>query len=367
MSRVAIASFSIPQHDAVGYDVREMQRLLRQRGHEVELFSEHWCQVDPGTQDVRAAPGFLGDDPEALLIYHHAVGWEHGVELVCRAKCRRVVRYHNVTPARFFAGFSLVAVKICQQGREQLVPLAQAHCDLYLSASAYNESELIAAGAEPARCMVLPPFHQVDRMIEAAADPEVLRACQDGAVNILFVGRRSPNKGHRFLLDAFAAYVAHYQPRARLLLVGREDNALLAYGNQLRSQAQRLAIHDRVVFLQGATEAQLRAYYQAAHVFLVTSEHEGFCVPVIEAMALGVPVVAYGTTAVTATVGDAGLVWDEPDPFLLAESIDTVVREPAVRGCLAERGRRRFRDHFSNARIAARFGEALGRLERSAA
>jgi glycosyltransferase involved in cell wall biosynthesis len=367
MSRVAIASFSIPQHDAVGHDVREMQRLLRQRGHAVELFSEHWCQVDPGTRDVRAALEFLGDDPQSLLIYHHAVGWDHGVELILRAKCRRVVRYHNVTPGRFFAGFSLVAVKISQQGREQLGPLARAHCELYLSDSEYNESELIAAGADPARCTLLPPFHQVDRMIEAPADPEALAACGDGAVNVLFVGRRAPNKGHRFLLDAFAAYVGHYQPRARLLLVGREDPALLAYGNQLRAQAQRLGIHNRVVFLQGATEPQLRAYYQAAHVFLVTSEHEGFCVPVIEAMALRVPIVAYGTTAVTATVGDAGLVWDEPDPFLLAESIDCLVREPAVRARLAERGQRRFHEHFSNARIAVRFGEILSRFERPAA
>jgi glycosyltransferase involved in cell wall biosynthesis len=367
MSRVAIAAFSVQPHDAVGHDVLEMCRLLRQRGYEVELFSEHWCKRDPGTEDIGQAQAYLADDPDALLVYHHAMGWEHGVDLVLRARCRRVVRYHNVTPARFFAGYSLVLAKICHQGREQLGPLARAGCDLYLSDSSYNESELLRAGADPARSMVLPPFHQVDRMIEAPADPEVLRVCDDGDVNILFVGRRAPNKGHRFLLDAFAAYVAHYEPRARLLLVGREDPALLVYGNQLRGQAQRLAVHDRVVFLQGASEAQLRAYYQAAHVFLVTSEHEGFCVPVIEAMALRVPVVAYGTTAVTDTVGDAGIIWEEPDPFLLAESINCVVREPDVRDRLTERGWRRFQNQFSNERTAERFGAALTRLERRAA
>jgi glycosyltransferase involved in cell wall biosynthesis len=91
----------------------------------------------------------------------------------------------------------------------------------------------------------------------------------------------------------------------------------------------------------------------------VASEHEGFCVPVVEAMALHVPLVAYGTTAVTHTVGDAGLVWDEPDPFLLAQSIDTVVRDVPIRKRLTERGFRRYQHLFANQRIERDFLHAL--------
>ncbi len=212
----------------------------------------------------------------------------------------------------------------------------------------------------------MPPFHQVDRLAAAAPDPTVLRACRDGRTNFLFVGRRVPNKGHRFLIDAFAAYLEHYDAAARLLLVGREDPTLVSYSNQLREQARRLGVHDRVVFLDGVTEAELRAYYECAHAFVTASEHEGFCVPVVEAMALGVPVIAYGTSAIPDTVGEAGLVWDEPEPFLLAESLACVAREPRVRAALVECGRRRYREHFENGRIAERFLAALGQARRAA-
>jgi glycosyltransferase involved in cell wall biosynthesis len=360
MSRIAIVALSVSARDAVGHDVLQMQRLLSAGGHEVALFSSHWFKPDPNTQDISQADAFLGDDPSAVLIYHHAIGWSAAVELVRRAACVRVVRYHNVTPARFFAGCGGGAAKLCWQGREELRLLAQPGCDLYLSASAYNQGELVRAGADPGRCRVLPPFHQVDRMLAAAPDGEVLRACRDAAaINLLFVGRQAPNKGHRFLIEALAALAGHYEPRSRLLLVGREEPSLVAYGNQLRDQARRLGVHDRVVFISEASEAALRAYYEASAALVVTSEHEGFCVPVVEAMALGVPLVAWGTSAIPETVGEAGLVWDEPDPFLLAESIACLAGEPAVRQRLAERGRRRFAEHFSNARIAERFAQAL--------
>jgi glycosyltransferase involved in cell wall biosynthesis len=367
MSRFAIVSLTIAPGDAVGNDALEMRRVLAGRGHEVALFSSHWVQASTQSRDVREAGDFLGDDPAAALVYHHHVGWDAGVDLVRQARCTRVVRYHNVTPARFFAGYPGQAVPVCTKGREQLCELVALGCERYLSDSAYNEAELRGLGADPARCAVVPPFHHVDRLAAADPDPAVLRACHDGRTNILFVGRRAPNKGHRFLIDAFAAYVEHHDAAARLLLVGREDPGMAVYSNQLREQARRLGVHDRVVFLGAVTEAELRAYYECAHAFVVASEHEGFCVPVVEAMALGVPVVAYGTSALPDTVGDAGLVWEEPEPFLLAESLACLVRETGVRAGLVERGRRRYDEHFANGRIAERFLAALGEAGRPAA
>jgi glycosyltransferase involved in cell wall biosynthesis len=197
-------------------------------------------------------------------------------------------------------------------------------------------------------------------LLAARPDADVLCACRDGpAVHLLFVGRCAPPKGHRFLIDAFAVFAAHYEPDSRLVLVGREDPTLATYGNHLREQARSLGVHDRVVFVNEASESALRAYYESAAALVVTSEHEGFCVPIAEAMALGVPVVAWDSSAVGETLGDAGLLWEEPDPFVLAESVACLVREPALARRLAERGRRRFAEHFSNARIGARFLQAL--------
>lgn len=362
MSRIAIVSLRIAPGDAVGNDALEMHRVLSRQGHKAELFNVHWFQKNPGTRDVSELDEFLADETEAILIYHHAVGWSAGLELVRSARCRRVVKYHNVTPGRFFAGYPGDQRRVCQQGREQLRELARINCALYLSDSPYNQSELLDAGAPPKRCAVVPPFHHIDRLSAQQADADVLRRMSDGQTNLLFVGRRAPNKGHRYLIDAFAAYHEHYNSNSRLILVGKEDRHLIAYSNVLREQASRLGVFGRVHFIDTVSEAELRAYYETASALVVASEHEGFCVPVVEAMALGVPVVAYGTTAVPHTLGDAGLVWDEPDPFLLAQSVDTVVRDGQVRRRLIERGRRRYGALFANERIEQDFLHALAPL-----
>lgn len=362
MSRIAIVSLVISRGDAVGNDALEMQRILSAAGRHVELFSSHWLKKTAATKDVAELADFLGDDPHAVVIYHHSTGWSAGVDVLRRTACRRVIRYHNVTPGRFFAGFPGDMVRACQFGREQLRELARADCDLYLSDSPYNQGELIEAGAPAERCAVVPPFHHIDRLHDLTADAKVLRQLDDGHTNLLFVGRRVPNKGHRYLLDAFAVYHEHYQRDSRLLLVGREERTLLGYSNLLREQASRLGVLDSVLFIDGCSDAELKAYYQRASVFVLASEHEGFCVPVVEAMAMQVPIVAYGTTAVPHTLGDAGLVWDEPDPFLLAQSIDTVVRDAAVRRQLTERGRRRYQNLFANQRLERDFLHALRSL-----
>jgi glycosyltransferase involved in cell wall biosynthesis len=363
MSRIAILSAASPSGDAVGHDIREMQRILGGRGHHVEVFTCAWGRPDdPRSRGGLTVTAFVRGDPAAVVLYHHSTGWEAGVRLVTRLRCRRVVRYHNVTPAHFFEPFDARYARDCRRGREQLRDLVSSHCDLYLSASAYNEAELRQLGVDPGRCRVVHPLHQVDRLADVEADPEVLRELGDGHTNWLFVGRLVPHKGHRFLIDAFAAYNHHYDRRSRLVLIGKGDWRLGAYTRQLYEQARRLRVRGQVVFLPRASEAELRAYYARAHAFVVASEHEGFCVPVVEAMALGVPVVACAAAALPSTVGDAGLVWDEPDPFLLAESVARVAHDPQARAALAAAGRRRYEDRFALPRIEADFVEAMKSL-----
>lgn len=358
-TRIAIVAPTISPGDAMGNDALEMGRVLSARGHTVGLFSSHWFQPSEQTRDTSELSDFLADAPQALLIYHHAVGWKAGLDLFRQTTCRRAVKYHNVTPGRFFAGFSSDLARNCHFGREQLRELARADGDLYLSDSSFNQRELIDAGAPVDRCAVVPPFHHIDRLHSLTADPKVLRQLEDGSTNLLFVGRRSPNKGHRFLLDAFAVYREYYDRESRLLMVGREDRTLLSYSNQLREQASRLGVLENVLFIDAVSEAELKAYYQCASVFVLASEHEGFCVPLIEAMALHVPIVAYGAAAVPQTVGDAGVVWEEPDPFLLAQSIDTVIRDTSVRRRLTECGWHRYQNLFANQRIERDFLQVL--------
>jgi glycosyltransferase involved in cell wall biosynthesis len=359
MTRIALVSPAILPGNAIGHDVLHMWRVLSAQGHEVDLFSTTWGKPQPRNQEDLHVRDFLDGDPSALLILHHAIGWPHAVPLIAEAQCRRVVKYHNITPARFYESLHTDYADLCRQGRSQLRELIEANCDLYLADSQFNLDEMLAMGADLERCAVTPPFNDIEHLLEIQADAEVLRDYGDGLTNLIFVGRRAPNKGHRFLIDAFAAYHQHYDSRSRLVLVGKGDPEPVEYTNSLREQVWRLDLGGHVIFIDGVTESELKGYYATASAFVVASEHEGFCVPVVEAMALKVPIVAYGTTAVPHTVGDAGLLWDEPDPFLLAQSLDAVVRDASVRRQLTERGWRRYQNLFCNQRIQHNFLQAL--------
>jgi glycosyltransferase involved in cell wall biosynthesis len=359
MTRIAIVSPAILPGDAIGHDAIYMGRVLAARGHEVELFSTTWGKSEPRSDDGLHVRDYLADDSSALLILHHAIGWPHALPLIAEARCRRVVKYHNVTPAHFYDNLDRNYADLCRQGRTQLHEIIASNCDLYLADSPFNRDELTALGASPDCCAVVPPFNAVAHLLETEADSEVLRDYGDGRTNLLFVGRRAPNKGHRFLFDAFAVYHQRYNPNSRFVLVGKGEPKQAAYTAALREQIWRLGLNGHVVFLDGATDAELKAYYERASVFVVASEHEGFCVPLVEAMALRIPIVAYGTTAVPHTLGDAGLVWDDPDPFLLAQSLDAVIRDDGVHRRLTERGWRRYQSLFANSRIEYAFYRAL--------
>jgi glycosyltransferase involved in cell wall biosynthesis len=359
MPRIAIVSPAILPGDAIGRDVLHMGRVLREQGHEVELFSTTWGKPQPrNDRDVHVRE-FLADDPSALLILHHSIGWPHAVPLIAASKCRRVVKYHNVTPPRFYDGLDAEYAELCRRGPDQLRELIAHNCDLYLADSPFNLKDLAELGADSRRCAVVPPFNDLENLLNLEPEPEILHDYDDGRTNLLFVGRRAPSKGHRFLLDAFAVYHHRHNADSRLVMIGRGEPKQDKYTQSLREQVWRLGLHGHVIFVDSVTDAELKAFYQCASVFVLASEHEGFCVPLVEAMALRVPIVAYGAGAVPHTVGDAALIWDEPDPFLLAQSIAVVVGDAAVHRPLTERGWRRYQDRFTNQRLEHDFLHAL--------
>ncbi len=359
MSRIAIVSPAILPGDAIGRDVLHMGRILREQGHEVELFSTTWGKPQPRNEQDVHVRDYLANDPSAVLILHHSIGWPHAVPLIAGARCRRVIKYHNVTPPHFYDGLDTVYAELCRRGPEQLREIIAQGCDLYLADSPFNLRTLAEQGADPHRCVVVPPFNDLENLLSIEPDAEILRDYGDGRMNLLFVGRRAPNKGHRFLLDAFAAYHHAHNANSRLVLIGRSEPKQEKYTQSLREQIWRLGLHGHVIFVDSVADTELKAFYQCASVFVLASEHEGFCVPLAEAMALRVPIVAYGSTAVLDTVGDAGLIWDEPDPFLLAESINSIVEDADVRRQLTERGWRRYQGHFTNQRLENIFLHAL--------
>lgn len=361
MTRIALLTPSITTGDAVSNDVIGMYQVLLKRGHEVQIFADACLITEPKVRPASKITRFINKS-DGLLIYHYSMGWDTGLEILRELPCKTVIKYHNVTPPEFFTKFSEAHVLMSHGGRKQLKEIASAGCDLYLSASEYNMRELLAQGAHERISSVVPPFHHIDRLNSVEPDTKVLETFQDGATNVLMVGRVAPHKGHAELIEAFANYYYHYNGNSRLLIVGKHDVAFNSYYELLREMVSCLKLQGAVIFTGEVTEAALKAYYMAAHVFLITSQHEGFCVPLVEAMAMKLPIVAYSSSAIPDTAGDAALVWPERDPNLVAESIHTIVSNEKVGAGLGKMGWQRYQRLFTNARIEEQFVAAIDRV-----
>lgn len=359
--RVALLAPVLTQGDAITNDILGMFEALKKAGWDARLYAAETLFDHLTVRHISKINSFL-KSPSDILIYHYSIGWEPALELLRTLKCKRVVKYHNVTPPEFFIPWSEAYEMACRTGREQLRAVAQSPCDLYLSDSDYNKRELITFGAPESKSRALAPFHHIDRLSSLDADLSVLNEYRDAVINILMVGRVAPNKGHRALIRAFAIYHRYYNQTSRLFIVGKEDDRLASYSQALREGVARLGLQDAVVFTGEVSDEALKAYYLLSHLFMIASEHEGFCVPLVEAMAMKIPVVAYGAAAVPQTVGNAGIVWEEQDPHLLAESANFLIRDEELAATLGLMGLRRYERLFTNERIEAEFLQALAGL-----
>jgi len=249
---------------------------------------------------------------------------------------RRVLLHHNITPPEFFSGWDPELARICALGREQLAGLRD-HVELGLADSEFNRAELEAAGFR--RTGVLPIYLDFARYREAP-NPVVTRMLGDGPVNLLFVGRVSPNKRHEDLIRVASYWKNFISPDVRLLLVGKLPRRR-EYFDALQALFYEEAFTPaEVVFTGHVSHDDLLAYYAASDLFLCLSAHEGFGVPLVEAMLMDVPVLARRTTAVGDTLGDAGVQFEDLDVPQVAEMGQQLVTDRALREAVLASQRR---------------------------
>jgi len=354
---IAICTPDLATGDAVGNDVIGMYHALLDSGYKVKIFSENTNIIMPDIYNFKDIKGFLQNSKD-MIIYHYSIGWDNGINILKNLKCLKVIKYHNVTPPEFFVGIAENYAAACQSGRDQMKDIMRIKVDLYLATSEYNMNDILEE-SRSVRCIIVPPFHHIARLQQLEADINVINRFNDGKTNILTVGRVVPNKGHKALIDTFNIYHREYNKNSRLFIVGKEDPALISYTMSLHSKLRRLYLENNVVFTGQVSDEALKAYYLSADVFMTTSMHEGFCVPLIEAMSMKIPIVAYASSAIPGTVGKVGLVWDEHNPELLAASVDIIVRDEEVRHSLGEMGWRRYQTTFTNERIKQNLLEAF--------
>ncbi|MBO9661405.1 glycosyltransferase family 4 protein [Dokdonella sp.] len=353
--RIAMLVPGLAPHDAVSNDTLGMTRALRAQGHEVVVFAPHARGVDEPIRAPAEIESWL-QSPADAIVYHYCVGWDFALALFGRTRARRVLRYHNITPPEFFAEWSDGYVAACAEGRGQLDAYAALNCELYLGCSPYNLDDFLARGVDPRRCALLPPFHEVEQLRSLA--PSAGRLPR-GEPLLLMVGRLAPNKAHVDLIDALAALRAMGADAAHLLSAGKLDPNLSRYGEALEQHLHRRDVEDAVTLMQDANGAELRAAYERADALVMLSRHEGFCVPLIEAMALGTPVIARASSAIPWTLGEAGLLFDEADPHTIAAAVLRVQRDAALREHLRAAGRARYASTFAPAVLERDLATAL--------
>ncbi len=193
MARIAILTPSITTGDAVSNDVVGMYHVLHRQGFETKIFAEGWTLATPEVLSAERISNFI-KSPDDVLLYHYSRGWDPGLELLRSTNCRTIVRYHNVTPPEFFVRYNDDLAAMCLAGRRQLKPIAQADCDLYLSASDYSRRELVSEGASESDSFVVPPFHHIDRLHSLPPDQGVMQKLADGKINVCMVGRVAPTR-----------------------------------------------------------------------------------------------------------------------------------------------------------------------------
>lgn len=254
-----------------------------------------------------------------IILYHFSTHTPLNREFI-KHKCRKGINYHNVTPGYFFEKYYKEMVAGCDRAREDVKFLAD-KVDFAISDSEYNSSELENMGYT-CPLFVVPILIPLDDY-RKTPDSGIADQYSDGFKNIVFVGRIAPNKCQQDLITDFYYYKKIYNSRSRLILVGN-PSLTGNYAFQLKQYVKKLGLSD-VIFTGSVPFSHILAYYKTASLFLCESEHEGFCVPLVEAMTFNVPIIAYDSSAVGETLGDAGILFNEKNPQYAAALMDSVL------------------------------------------
>ena len=330
--------------DAISNQAIWIREELRRAGFDSEIYVQF---IDP-----RVGHECHVFTPEAVhrsgaAIYHHSIGAEMTPHLI-EFRGPKYLIYHNITPGEFFEKYRPAFADILYRGREDLARLAGCFGNS-AGVSAFNAAEMAQNGFKDPRVLPLPVDPQKWAL---SPDPAIMEQMQDGRTNILFVGRFAPNKKQDDLVVAFSHYLEQ-DPDARLILVGKPEQAD-PYVTHLNELIADLGLAESILLPGIIGDAELAAYYRTAHLFWSMSEHEGFCVPLIEAMWFDVPIFAFKAAAIPETLGRAGLMFSQKDDLAeLATCARLLITDRTLRAKLIRAQRQRRLDFLPGAVLPA--------------
>jgi len=319
--------------DAIGNSLTAFHRFLVGTGIDARIIA---LTIDPGLEAMASLFSDYRPIPEAVKILHFAVPSPLS-EFFRTVPGKRVLIYHNITPARFFVHFSADLVRLTEAGRTELLALSDVF-DLCVADSTYNAREL-----EELRFRNVHPFPILIDLDQYGEEPSRAYAqlVRDERKNILWVGRVTPNKRVEDLIKVLFFYKKYLNPSIRLIIAGN-NRTLPRYFLACQDLASRFHLTSEDILFTGHIPfTELLALYRSADLFLSLSEHEGFCLPLIESCLFELPVLAYMAGAVPETLGGAGVLLHQKNVELAAGSAQEILEDAQLAGSLRQKARER--------------------------
>lgn len=337
--------------DAVGNDTLALKAIIGKKGYKTDIYAVNIDQRLPSgsAKKLDDLKDLKSDD---MILFHMAIGSELSTWIM-KQKCRKIMIYHNITPPKFFADYDPISMGLCKRGLEEVKMLKDTF-ELVFADSEFNKQDLIQMGYS-CPIKVLPILIAFDDYLKKP-NSKVVEKYRDGITNIVFVGRVAPNKKQEDIIQSFYYYKKYFNPKSRLILVG-SYRGMERYYERLIKYVEALGVTD-VLFTGHIKFDEILAFYKVADVFLCESEHEGFCVPLVEAMFFDVPIVAYDSCAIKYTLGNSGFLMNSKNGLEVAGVLDRIQKDNELSQTLISNQRERLKD-FSNETVGKLFEEYL--------
>ncbi len=326
---------SISYGDAISNHALEIKKILKSWGYKSEIYAQHIHPKLVYNAKIYTQYKKLSS-PENILIFHFSIGSEVS-KFVKTLNDKKILIYHNITPYNYYIGINDTLVHLLRKGREELKEYSDI-IDLALGDSEYNRKELAELGFK--NTGILPIIVDFEAY-KQEPDRKVLDKFEDDYINFIFVGRLSPNKKQEDVIKTFYYYNKCIDQHSRLFLVG-SYNGMEKYYAQLKELVKQLNLKN--VYITGQVDfKELLAYYKLADVFISMSEHEGFCVPLLESMYFDIPIIAYNSTAVPYTLKGSGILVNEKRYENVAEMVQILVKDERIQNKIIESQRLRLK------------------------
>jgi len=330
--RLIQVAHALTLHDGASKFVQKLDGMFQKLGYETAIFA-HKLDARIGNDHIRTMEQFDGT-AEDIVIYHMTTGTSFN-KWVANYPHKIVLYYHNITPAKFFFGNAWGSWLKCIQGRRQLKGIVK-NTFYAWGASEYSCAELRELGLDEAK--PLAAIVEPEKFLNRTLVQSIQDKYQDGKLNLLIVGRGVPHKKQDEAIEIVRYYKEHINPNVRLIIVG---NMKASFEKKLHRMVEAYRMQDDVVFAGSVSNDELCTWYRVSDALLCLSEHEGFCVPLVEAMVFAKPVFAYAAGAVPETLGHAGVILQDKEPRHTAEIIrDTLASQEKLQQLEIERKKR---------------------------